>query len=191
MRSMLSRLGLLAGLLAAACASSPDRFYTLSTLPDADAGPSATPTMHVLLNVTIPQLVDRSEMVVSTSRNEILVLDHERWAIALSDHVAQTLARDIERRRPDILIGDRAFDQTGSPPVTVKVDIVRMSVQRGAQASIEARWRIADPGAGTDELGSTALQVPVGDGDYSAIARAYSQALSALADKLAGGIRRR
>lgn len=190
MRSMLSRLGLLAGLLAAACASSPDRFYTLSTLPDADAGPSATPTMHVLLNVTIPQLVDRSEMVVSTSRNEILVLDHERWAIALSDHVAQTLARDIERRRPDILIGDRAFDQTGSP-VTVKVDIVRMSVQRGAQASIEARWRIADPGAGTDELGSTALQVPVGDGDYSAIARAYSQALSALADKLAGSIRRR
>jgi uncharacterized lipoprotein YmbA len=190
-RSSISRTGLWLSLLAAACASSPDHFYTLNTLPDGERGPLSTPTVHVRLNVTIPALVDRAEMVISTSRNGVVVLDHERWAVPLSDHVSQTLARDIERRRPDILIGDRGFDQAASPPVTMKVDIVRMSAQRGGQARIEARWRIVDGSAATDELGSAAFEAPLGGDDTATVAQAYSQALSALAERLAGDVRRR
>jgi uncharacterized lipoprotein YmbA len=176
--------------LAAACASSPDHFYTLNTLPDGERGPLSTPTVHVRLNVTIPALVDRAEMVLSTSRNGIVILDHERWAVPLSDHVSQTLAGDIEKRRPDILIGDRGFDQ-GSPPVTMKVDIVKMSAQRGGLARIEARWRIVDGSAAMDELGNAAFEAPLGGDDTASVAHAYSQALSALAERLAGDVRRR
>ena len=189
MRSM-TWTGLWLSLLAAACASSPDHFYTLNILPDGERGPLSTPSVHVRLSVTIPALVDRAEMVISTSKNGIVVLDHERWAVPLSDHVSQTLARDIEKRRPDILIGDRGFDQ-GSPPVTMKVDIVRMSAQRGGQARIEARWRIVDAGAATDEFDSAAFEVPLVGDDTATVAQAYSQALSALAEKLAGDVRRR
>jgi uncharacterized protein len=188
-RSIISRTGLWLSLLAAACASSPDHFYTLNTLPDTERGPLSTPIVHVLLNVTIPALVDRAEMIISTSSNGIVVLDHERWAVPLSENVSQTLARDIEKRRPDVLIGDRGFDQ-GSPPVTMKVDIVRMSAQRGGQARIEARWRIVDGGAAVDEIGSAAFEAPLGD-DTASVAQAYSQALSALAERLAGDVRRR
>jgi uncharacterized protein len=189
-RSIISRAGLWLSLLAAACASSPDHFYTLATLPEGERGPLSTPTVHVRLNVTIPALVDRAEMVLSTSRNGIVILDHERWAVPLSDHVSQTLARDIEKRRPDILIGDRGFDQ-GSPPVTMKVDIVKMSAQRGGQARIEARWRIVDGSAAMDELGNAAFEAPLGGDDTASVAQAYSQALSALAERLAGDVRRR
>jgi len=181
--------GLCVWLLLAACASKPDRFYTLNTLPDTPRGALSTPIVHVLLNVTIPALVDRAEMVVSTAENGILILDHERWAVPLSEQVMQTLARDIERRRADLLIGDRGFDQAASPPVTIKVDIVRMSTQRGGRAGIEAHWRIMDPSAGTDEIGSDLFEAPAGDG-FSSMAQAYSQTLSALADRLARGVRR-
>ena len=194
MRFMMSRVkswsGLVAAACLAACASSPDHFYTLSILPDAERGPLSTPAVHVLLNVTIPTLVDRAEMVVSTSKNGVLILDHERWAVSLSDHVSQTLGRDIERRRADILIGDRGFDQAGPPPVTMKVDIARMSAQRGGHATVEARWRIVDASAGMDEIGSGAFEAPLGS-DTASIAEAYSQVLSALADKLAGSVQRR
>jgi uncharacterized lipoprotein YmbA len=191
MNMRMLRVGLWATLLTAACSSTPDHFYTLTALPDSARGPLSPPIVHVLLNVTVPALVDRSEMVVSTSKNGILVLDHERWAVPLSEQVSQTLARDIEKRRGDILIGDRGFDQASSPPVTMKVDIVRMSAQRGGQASIEAHWRIVDASAGVDEIGSAAFEEPLGGEGYASVAQAYSQTLSALAGKLAEGVRRR
>src|SRR5450631_4183173 len=123
--------GLWATLLVAGCASRPDHFYLLNTLPEGEPRSSGAPTVHVVLNVTVPVLVDRGEMVISTASNEILILDHERWAVPLSDQVSQTLARDIEKRRSDVLIGDRRFDRAGSAAVIMKVDIVRMTAQQG------------------------------------------------------------
>ncbi|HWJ36120.1 MAG TPA: PqiC family protein [Steroidobacteraceae bacterium] len=191
MKSTVGHVGVWASLLVAACASSPDHFYTLSTLPDTARGPLSAPTVHVLLDVTVPALVDRAEMVISTSPTAILILDHERWAAGLSDQVSQTLARDIEKRRPDMLIGDRGFDQTASPPVIMKIDIVRMSAQRGGRANIEAQWRIVDASAGVDQLGTASFDAPLDGSDYTSVAQAYSQLLSALAERLAGDVRRR
>jgi uncharacterized lipoprotein YmbA len=185
------RVDVWATLLVAACASNPDHFYTLNTLPDTERGPLTSPSVHVVLDVTVPSLVDRAEMVITTSRNAILVLDHERWAVGLADQVSQTLARDIEKRRSDILIGDRGFDQAASPPVTMKVDVVRMSAQQGGRASIEAQWRVVDASAGVDEIGNGSFDVPLSGEGYASVAQAYSQALSSLADRLAANVRRR
>ena len=176
--------------LLAACASAPDHFYTLSTLPDTRRGTPPTPSVHVLLHVTVPPLVDRAEMVITTSQNGILVLDHERWAGPLSEQVSQTLARDIEQRRGDVLVGDRGFDQTASPPVTLRVDIVRMTALRGGLATLEAHWRIVDASVGLDQLGSEVFEAPAAGGGYTAVAQAYSEDLGALADRLAGSIRK-
>jgi uncharacterized lipoprotein YmbA len=177
-------------LLVAGCASHPDHFYLLNTLPDGEPGSSAAPTVHVVLNVTVPVLVDRSEMVISTAKNEILILDHERWAVPLSDQVSQTLARDIEKRRSDVLIGDRRFDRAGSPPVIMKVDIVRMAAQQGGRASIEAHWRVVNGGAGLDKIGAGSYDAPMEGAGYATLAKAYSLALSGLADTLSGELSR-
>ncbi len=205
---------LLCSLTLVACASKPDRFYTLNPVDAAPAG--ATPTLHVRLDVTIPSVVDRAEMVLNTSQNGLLVLDHERWGAPLADQVAQTLARDIEARRADIFIGDRTFDQPASPPILVKVDLVRMSAQRGGRAGLEAHWRIVDPGAaagsggggdgggtstvsgpgsagapGSDRLGSGTFETDAQGDGYEAVAQAYSRTLSALADRLVRDLRPR
>jgi len=129
-------------------------------------------------------------MVLENGENGILILDHERWAAPLSDQVSQTLARDMEKTRSDILVGDRGFDRTAAPPVTVKVDIVRMSARRGGRANIEAHWRIVDPTAGVDELGSGSFETAISGDDYAAIARAYSGTLGDLAMRLAQELRR-
>ncbi len=184
MRSTMRCAAVCVCLMLPACASEMDHFYTLSTLPDGHRSAAATPGMHVLLQVSVPPLVDRAEMVINTSNNTISILDHDRWAEVLSDQVEQTLARDIERRRDDVLVGDRGFDQSATHPVTIKVDIVRMWAQRSGHVNIEAHWRIVDTRAGEDQIGSGIIDTPV-DGDSSAsIAKAYSVALSTLADQL-------
>ena len=188
MKSPSMRAALPAVLLLGACAAAPDRFYALS--PSPPAAQPAHPTAHLRLDVTVPSLIDRPEMVVATSQNGILILEHERWAAPVSDQVAEVLARDIENERSDLLVGDRRFDQASTPTVSLKVDIVRMGAQRGGQAVLEAHWRIVDAGAGEDQLGAAVLSAPVGADGYAAIAQAYSRLLGELAEKLAAGVRR-
>ena len=106
------------------------------------------------------------------------------WAAPLSELVAQTLARDIEQRRADVLVADRSFDQASLMPVRIRVDVVRMSVREGGQATLEAHWRVVDARRNTDEVGGETFQSPVAGGDYAAVARAFSNDLSSLADRL-------
>ena len=130
--------------LLAACAAAPDHFYTLSTLPDTSVATATTLTRHVILNVTVPSAVDRHEMVINVSTDRVVILEHERWAGDLSDLVSQTLARDIEKRRNDVLVGDRGFDQAHTTPIKIKVDVVQMSASRAGRAILEAHWRVVD-----------------------------------------------
>ena len=115
--------------LLAACAAPADHFYTLSILPDVPRGPRSALTTHVILNVTVPAPVDRHALVIDTSKDRVVILEHERWVGGLAEQVTQTLARDIERRRPDVLVGDRGFDRAGTTPVKIKVDLVQVSAQ--------------------------------------------------------------
>jgi uncharacterized protein len=170
--------------LLASCAGQPDHFYALSTVPDAAHPPASSYSTHVILTVSLPALVDRRQMVLGTSRDQVVILEHERWAAPLPELAAQTLARDIEQRRVDVLVGDRTFDRSGVPPIRVRVDIVQMSAHKGGNATLEAHWRIVDPAAKSDEVGGETFEAPLGGEDYAAVARAFSSVLGSLADRL-------
>jgi uncharacterized lipoprotein YmbA len=170
------------------CAAPRDHFYALTTLPE--NGPTATAafTTHVMLSISLPPVVDRRQMVIATAPDQLLVLEHERWAAPLSDLVLQTLGRDLEQRRADVLVADRGFDQPSLAPMKIRVDIVRMSVRAGGQATLEAHWRVVDARRNTDEIGGETFESPAAGGDYAAVARAFSNDLSSLADRLAAKI---
>jgi uncharacterized protein len=170
--------------LFASCAGQPDHFYALSTLPGTPPPPASSYATHVILTVSLPALVDRRQMVLSSARDQVAILEHERWAAPLSELVAHTLARDIEQRRSDVLVGDRSFDQSGVPPIQIRVDVVQMSARRAGNATLEAHWRIVDPAAKSDEVGGESFEAPIGGEDYAAVANAFSSALGALADRL-------
>jgi uncharacterized lipoprotein YmbA len=123
-------------------------------------------------------------MIVEASGDRLLVLEHERWAAPLSDLVAQTLARDLEQRRADILVADRGFDQDGVKPVRMKIDVVRLSAHRGGRATLEAHWRIVDAASEADLVGGETFTAPIDGDDYASIARAFSMCLASLADRL-------
>jgi uncharacterized protein len=179
---------LAAALLLAACAGPRDHFYALSVLPDDGRAAAASFTTHVMLSVSLPSVVDRRQMVVATASDQLLVLEHERWAAPLSDLVLQTLGRDLEQRRADVLVADRGFDLSSLAPVKIRVDIVRMSVRSGGPATLEAHWRVIDARRGTDEVGGETFESPAAGEDYAALARAFSSDLGSLADRLAAKI---
>jgi uncharacterized lipoprotein YmbA len=171
-----------AGVTLLGCAGQPDRFYALSTLPEAPPARASSYTTHVILAVSVPPVVDRRQMVIHTSSDQVVILEHDRWAAPLSELVSQTLARDIERRRPDVLVADRAF--SSAAPVRARVDIVEMTARRGGQAIVEAHWRIVDTTAKSDDLGGEVFAAPLDGENYAAVAQAFSTDLAALADRL-------
>lgn len=172
-------------LLVAACAARPsDHFYTLSPLPETSRPPAAAFRRHVILDVTLPAALDRRAMVINIGADRVVILEHERWAEPLADMVSGTLARDIEKRRNDVLVGDRGFDQTNTTSVKIKVDVVEMSARRQGRATLEAHWRIVDAAAKTDEIGGDVFSAPLVGEEYAAVARAFSMCLSSLADRL-------
>ncbi len=166
-----------------ACASRADHFYTLDTLPGREGGKILSTSRPVRLTVTVPSLIDRSEMVLNDADNGVLIYEHERWAAPLAGEITATLARDLEQRRDDLSIGDRGFDRAGATPLTVVVDIVQLTARRGGELSLEARWHIAP-----DQMGGDWFKAPVDGAGFAAVAQAYSQALSELADALAAAI---
>jgi uncharacterized lipoprotein YmbA len=173
-----------------ACAThQPDHFYILSAQPPGVSEARAADATPATLKVTLPSMVDRSEMILNTSADGVMVLEHERWAAPLSDIVAQALARDLERRRTDLLVADHRVHQPGTA-IVITVDVVQMTVRRGERASIETHWRILDPRTGKDEAGGEVFSAPLAQDGYAAVAQALSECLGLLADRLVAQLRR-
>jgi uncharacterized lipoprotein YmbA len=182
MKSLLTSCAI--GLLCACASSRPDHFYILSAQPTVAVQAPAIPSTPVTLKVTLPILVDRPEMILNTSAEGVLVLEHERWAAPLADLVVQTLGQDIERRRGDLLVGVQGTARLAGPTVKITVDVVQMTARRGNRVSIETHWRIVDARKPSEVAGSDIFSAPLGQDGYAGIAQAMSDCLSHLADRL-------
>jgi uncharacterized lipoprotein YmbA len=172
-------------LLSACVTRQPDHFYILSAQPPGTSAARTMPVTQATLKVTLPSLVDRAQIVLNTSADGILVQEHERWAAPLTDLVTQTLAQDIERRRGDVLIAG-GLSRSGGAAIKVTVDIVQMTARRGERASIETHWRILDSRTGKDQVGSDIFSTPLGKDGNAGVARALSECLGLLAERLVG-----
>lgn len=160
-----------------------DHFYVLSAQPG-HAGPlHAGVTRQVSLHVTLPSVVDREELVLSSS-DQVIVLEHERWASPLLDQLTSTLGQDLEARRADLVVTNRNLEQSGMPVSSISVEVVRMTAELGGQLALEVRWRILDPITGEAVMGRDVFSEPVKSTDYSQLASTLSRCVAQFADKL-------
>jgi uncharacterized lipoprotein YmbA len=172
-------------ILLGACASTtPDHFYVLSALPPITSDVKQAPTAQATLKVILPASADRAEILLDATGGRVIVLEHERWAAPLTDLATQTLARDIERRRNDMLVFTHDMGRSKNTDLRISVDLVQITLQRGGQARIEAQWQIVDTHSGKVVVGGGDFSVALADGDYAAVAQSLSECLGLLADRL-------
>lgn len=180
---------LMAGLLGG-CGSSPTaRFYTLS--PDATlTGDGAAVPVHVVINpVTVPELVDRPQIVTRVAGNQVSLDEFARWAEPVKTDIARVIAADIGQ-----LLGSarvNVFD-TGpdtAPTWRVRVDVMRFESAPGESVTIEALWAIRPPGKAATITGrSVAREVVRGEG-YDALVTAHDRALATVSRDISSAIR--
>ena len=173
--------------LAAACTSAPSRFYTLS----ATATPStAASKLSVAVGpVSVPAAVDRPQIVVSTSANQVTVDDFNRWAAPLQDNLARVVAENLVA-----LLGSprvTLFPQTLNADVDyrVQIEIRNFESAPGKSASLDAVWTVRRTKDGKTETGRTGAREKVDGDGYEALAAAHSRGVARLSQDIADVVR--
>lgn len=175
---------LIAIVIASGCVTRrADHFYALAVQPAQSSGSHIGFARQITLHVTLPSLVDRAEMVLTTGE-QVSILEHERWASPLPDQVIATLGQDIEVRRTDVIIANRSLEQGKLASTKIAVEIVRWTAQRSGRLSIEARWRVTDSVSGNVSVGRDIFSAALGADSYDQLAGALSACVAQLADRL-------
>lgn len=170
------------GLLAAGCVSShPDRFYALDAARTEQLPARSKFAMQVNLRVSLPLIVNRNEIVLS-SPNGVIILEHERWAAPLSEQFNSVLGQDIEARRQGVLIASRSIAEPEGPMTSIAVDVVQLSLQKAVGAKVEVRWRVQ---RGSDVTQGREIFASATSGEgYGGLVQSLDSCIGSLADRL-------
>lgn len=192
-RLTLVGLGLLL-LIHAGCARSPQRSYYSLQGPAAaqPRGTSFNPgRMDVVLGpVTLPDSVDRPQIVTRDGENRLAIDDLHRWAQPLTGEVAAVLAASLYRDLgKTTLVGIQGQETAASDPAfRVTVDIQRFEAAPGQSATVEAAWMIRRKGSDAPLRGLSQAREPVTDASYDTLAKAYARALGRISREIAAAM---
>ncbi len=181
--------------LAGGCfGSKPTRFYTLSSLAGDTAGTvdsRGASRVIAVGPVSIPDYVDRPQIVVRESTNQVQLAGLDQWAGSLSDMVGRVLVEDLAAQLP----GDQvvAFAQAGASvfDYRVAVQITRFDVSTAGEAVVSATWRVWDrAGTKTRLTASSTTRALAPSATYQDRVAALSQAVADLGGDIARSLAR-
>ncbi len=178
----------LLAILAAGCASSPPaRFYTLSAI----AGPAGnSSSLSVMVGpVSVPAAVDRPQIVVTVSPNEVRLDESARWAAPLDDNIARVVAENLGAMlgTPRATLASQTLG--ASADYRVSVDVQRFDSAPGQAATLDAAWVVSRTRGAKSQTGRTTVREAVPDTSYDALAAAHSRALARLSQDIADAVR--
>jgi uncharacterized protein len=188
MRSILFLIAALAVGTLGGCSSPRSGFYTLSSDTTLERSGPVVPISIVVGPVTVPELVDRPQMVTRVSDNEVAVNEFARWGEPLKSNIPRAIAGNLVQ-----LLGTgnvSVFPQGEEAGVyRVSVAILRFDSVPGDSVTIDALWTVRPPKQAALVTGHSVAHEPVTGPGYIAIAAAHSRALAAVSRDVAAAIR--
>lgn len=122
----------------------PTNFYVLTAVSQpGEVAPGRRLTLG-LGPLTLPQYLDRPEMVTRVEPNQLSFDEFNRWAEPLKDNFVRVLAHDL-----DVLVGfERVvfypWYESTQMDYAVSVVVLRFETQPDGDALLDARWGIGD-----------------------------------------------
>ena len=175
--------------LIAGCAgsSNPENFFALNDggiVQSTTSGPRARAASLpgiVVSAVTVPELVDRPQIVTRDATNRVIVSEQNLWAEPIRAGIARTLATRLSRALEEAGTPAQvaAYPQTSiaTPVLRVTIDVVRFDAVPNGEAVIDAVWSVRRPSDGVVRTGRTVASSPISGTSYDAIVHAWNQAL--------------
>lgn len=185
---------LLALLAGAGCRSASPVFYVMHgdaqrTDPQR-TDPPARATMNIVVSpVTVPDSVDRPQIVTRTAGNQIELNEFARWGEPLKTDIARVIAADLGQRLATARVSLFESGASASSVWHVRVDVMSIDSVPGEAVTIDAQWAVRPPGNGAPVLGQTVAREAVEGRDYGALVAAHERALGVISTDIAEVIR--
>ncbi|SAK52780.1 lipoprotein [Caballeronia hypogeia] len=188
MRPALASLVLLVTLLGG-CASPTAKFYHLSADSSLTATGARAPSRPVIVGpVTVPDLVDRPQIVTRDTSNQVTLNEFARWGEPLKSSIADAIAGDLTLLLGSDKIAPAARAIPDLDALRVRVDIQQFESVPGDHVAIDAHWTVRTFGDDNALTGRTRVSEPVSGADYDALVAAHSRALARVSRDIATAI---
>lgn len=171
----------------AACSSARSNFYTLSALAKPAGGSEG---ISVAVGpVSIPEIVDRPQIVVRAGPNQVDIDEFHRWGSPLSDDIARVVAANLAALlgTPQVSVYPAA---TGAGArYRVVIEVISFESSPGKSAALDAVWLVRSTKDGASRAGRTTIRELVQEQGYPALVAAHSRALGKMSADIAEAIR--
>ena len=139
--------------------------------------------------VTFPEYLNRPQVVVRGSRNQLQIAEFARWAEPLGGNFSRVLVENLSA----LLSTDRIvpYPRKKSMPTDyqVTVDVIRFDGTPGEKASLVVRWTVlGDDGEKVLQKKKSSLSEPTDGQGYEALVSAESRLVTALSREIAAAI---
>jgi uncharacterized lipoprotein YmbA len=181
----------LAAALAAGCSRSPRvTFYTLEPAAQIDTTATVTTIPAVVVGpVTLPEVVDRPQLVLRVAANRVDIMEEHRWAEPLKSEIPRLIAENLGRLLGSRRVSSYLQHAGADAEYRVLVDIQRFESSPGEAVTVEAVWSLRRVGGGAPKTGHSLVHEPVAAAGYDPLVAAYSRALLAVSTDLSRAIR--
>lgn len=161
--------------------------------PEAPARPDHTaPAVIVSLGpLSIPDYLDRPQVVTRSGQNELSVDDFHRWAGSLENDMSRVLIEDLSALlspdRYQVIYWIQSAPSHAATGYRVTVDIIRFDGTRGDSVSMKAHWTIFRKDRDAVVM-QAAVTERINGNDYPALVEAMSRAVESLSRNIADTI---
>lgn len=178
-----SGLGMLA--LLAGCAASPaPRYFTLGNGQGSPVPQGQTPSI-VVTQTSLPELIDRPQLVVRRSDNRVSIDELQRWAEPLRRDIPRVLADELGRQLNSNRVLSLPIDgQDFDADFRLLLDIQRLEAVEGLGAQADVVWRLL-PRQGKPFVGRSVANEASGSADAEGLVAAQRRVLQAVAADIA------
>ena len=184
----------------------PTRFYILSAMTDQAAAVPGKGTAIGIGPITLPQYLNRPQIVTRVSGNQLAVAEFDQWGGDLNDNVTRVLAANLSSLLETDRVSLYPWKDEAQIGYQVMIDVASFEQDVDGSSVLTAYWSIVDPRSGKPKLmrrssyrdrsdsapPSTAAGTETGQGGgarpYDAIVAAMSRNLEALSRDIAGAI---
>jgi uncharacterized protein len=174
------------------CGSSPTAtYYTLSPAAAMNGAAPASGESSYSVGVgpvTLPDPVDRPQLVLRVSPNEVTFVELHRWAGSLKTEIPRIIADNLAAYLNVKRVAAYPQNAGDNADYRVLVDIQRFDSALGESVTIDALWTVKRQSDGALRTGrSTAKESS--SGSYDAMVAAHSRALATVSRDIAEAIR--
>lgn len=174
------------------------RFYVLNGIYSAEYVNRPQPVMVLDKNVTLgigpiklSQVLDRPQIIIRTSKNEIRVADLERWAAPLNENITNVLTDNLTTLLSTGSILKFPWKITVPIEYQIILEITRFDGMPGGNADLRSRWGILGKnGRIVYSKSKTILTEPIGGDTIADMVQAQSRLVAKLSMEIAKEIKR-